>query len=83
MRFNIIIIDRESVDVRSLRLLYYSRRNEYTVHGSFKMYQDWLIFSYFKQFVFNKILAPDVFNHVSSKSESWHRVRNLRSIYEL
>ena len=37
---------------------------------------------YFRQFVVNKILAPDVFDYGDSKSESWHRtIKNSRSIY--
>ena len=37
-------------------------------------------FLYFRQFVLNKILAPDVFDYGDSKSESWHSAKNSRSI---
>ena len=38
-------------------------------------------FSYFRQSVFNKILAPDVFVYGDSKSESWHRDKKIRDIF--
>ena len=29
----------------------------------------------------NKILAPDVFNYVDSKSESWHCAKKIREVF--
>ena len=38
-------------------------------------------FSYFRQSVFYKILAPDVFDYGDSKSESWHRTKKIREVF--
>ena len=38
-------------------------------------------FSYFRQSVFNKILAPNVVDHGDSKSESWHRTKKIREVF--
>ena len=34
-------------------------------------------FSYFRQSVDNKMLAPDVFEYEDSKSKSWHRAKKF------
>ena len=31
--------------------------------------------------IFNKILAPDVFDYGDSKSESWHRAKKIREVF--
>ena len=38
-------------------------------------------FLYFRQSVLHKILAPDVFDNGDSKSESWHRAKNIREVF--
>ena len=38
-------------------------------------------FSNVRQSVLNKILAPDVFNYLDSKSESWHRAKKIREAF--
>ena len=41
------------------------------------------LYSYFRQSVLNKILAPDVFDYGDSKSESWHRGKKIREVFML
>ena len=42
--------------------------------------QNFRNFRVFRQSVLNKILAPDVFNYEDSKSESWHREKQIREL---